>query len=133
MSHTRHTRVATAVAAVALSLCVTTGAASAAVADRTPPSPPLFGYAQGFQCLTLYIGVGKSTDNVTPQDQIAYEVFADGVLLGPLVDLGNGPWATLKLRHTGPNTVVVQAIDAAGNRSSSRPVVVTGYYGPACP
>jgi hypothetical protein len=36
------------------------------------------GYAQGFYCLTLIIGVNRSTDNVTPQSQLRYEVFANG-------------------------------------------------------
>jgi hypothetical protein len=31
-----------------------------------------------------------------------------------------------------PNTVTVQAIDAAGNRSTSRGAPVTGYYTPGC-
>jgi hypothetical protein len=38
----------------------------------------------------------------------------------------------LQLRHTGANTVTVQAIDAAGNRSTSRGAVATGYYTPGC-
>ena len=37
------------------------------------------------------------------------------------------------MKHPGPNTVTVQAIDAAGNRSApSRGVPVTGYFTPGC-
>jgi hypothetical protein len=80
------------------------------------------------------VGVSRSTDNVTPQSQLRYEVFADGVFVGPLTDQSHisGPWGVLQLKHTGPNTVTVQAIDAAGNRSTSRGTVATGYYTPGC-
>jgi hypothetical protein len=67
------------------------------------------------------------------QSQISYVVYDDGVPIGSLVDRGNGPWATLVLRHTGTNMVAVQAIDLAGNRSAfSRSVPVTGYFTPGC-
>ena len=134
MPHLRLTaRIAIAAIAI-LSTLFTGSAASAAPADTTPPSTPLYGYAQGFYCLTLIVGVSRSTDNVTPQAQLRYEVFADGVFVGLLSDRGHtsGPWGVLQLRHTGPNTVTVQAIDAAGNRSTSRGAVVTGYYTPGC-
>ena len=123
-----------AVAAVAIISTLLMGtAAAAAPTDTTPPTAPLWGYAEGFYCLTLIVGVVPSTDNVTPQSQISYVVYDDGVAIGSLVDRGNGPWATLVLRHAGPNTVAVQAIDAAGNRSAfSRSVPVTGYLTPGC-
>lgn len=127
-------RIAIVVIAI-ISTLLTGAAASAAATDRTPPSTPLYGYAQGFYCLTLIIGVNRSTDNVTPQPQLRYEVFDDGVFIGSLTDQGqpSGPWGVLQLKHTGPNTVTVQAIDAAGNRSApSRGAVVTGYYTPGC-
>jgi hypothetical protein len=39
----------------------------------------------------------------------------------------------LQLKKAGPNTITVQAIDAAGNRSApSNADVVTGYYTPGC-
>jgi hypothetical protein len=126
-------RIAIAVIAI-LSTLFIGSAASAAAADRTPPSTPQFGYAQGFYCLTVIIGVSRSTDNVTPQSQLRYEAFADGVFIGLLTDQGqdSGPWGVLQLKKTGPNTVTVQAIDAAGNRSTSRGAPVTGYYTPGC-
>ncbi len=126
-------RLAVAAVAILSTLLVGTAASAATPADKTPPTAPLWGYAEGFYCLTLIVGVVPSTDNVTPQSQISYVVYDDGVAIGSLVDRGNGPWAVLVLRHSGPNTVAVQAIDAAGNRSAfSRSVPVTGYFTPGC-
>jgi hypothetical protein len=123
-----------AVAAVAILSTLLMGTpASAATTDTTPPTAPQWGYAQGFYCLTLIVGVVPSTDNVTPQSQLSYVVYNDGVPIGSLVDRGNGPWAVLVLRHAGPNTVAVQAIDAAGNRSAfNRSAPVTGFFTPGC-
>jgi hypothetical protein len=72
---------------------------------------------------------------MTPQAELRYEAFADGVRSGELTDRGqpSGPWGVLQLPKAGPNTVTVQAIDAAGNRSAfSNADVVTGYYTPGC-
>src|SRR3954451_17254630 len=116
-----------------LSTLLTGTAAAAATADTTPPTAPLIGYAEGFYCLTVIIGANRSTDNVTPQPQLRYQAFADGTLIGSLTDQGqpSGPWGVLQLKKTGPNTITVRAVDAAGNRSApSRGVVVTGYYTP---
>lgn len=119
----------------AIAILSTGTAASAASVDTTPPTVPSIGYAEGFYCLTVIIGANRSTDNVTPQSQLMYEAFADGVLIGRLTDQGqpSGPWGVLQLAKAGPNTITVQAIDAAGNRSaSSNADVVTGYYTPGC-
>jgi hypothetical protein len=133
MSHLRFVRRLAVVAAAVLPTLLMGTAASAATPDRTPPTAPQWGYAEGFYCLTLIVGVVPSTDNVTPQSQIGYVVYDDGVAIGSLVDRGNGPWATLVLRHQGTNAVAVQAIDQAGNRSAfSRSVPVTGYFTPGC-
>jgi len=69
-------------------------------------------------CLTLTIGLQRSTDNATPQSALTYEVFADGVLLGTLSDNGSysAVWRVLHLRKAGPNTITAKAVDAAGNR-----------------
>jgi hypothetical protein len=121
------------VAVAVLSMLLVGTAASAAPRDTTPPSAPLWGYAEGFYCLTLIVGVVESTDNATPQSQIRYVVYDDGVAIGSLVDRGNGPWAVLVLRHSGQNMVAVRAVDLAGNRSAfSRSVPVTGYFTPGC-
>jgi|tagenome__1003787_1003787.scaffolds.fasta_scaffold17522313_1 hypothetical protein len=134
MSKPRLIRAMTAAAVAILSILLAGAAPSAASADTTPPSTPVFGYAQGFYCLTLIIGVPRSTDNVTPQSQIVYRVIANGVDIGALSDRGadSGVWAVLQLPQVGTNTVTVQAVDLAGNRSTSRAVAVTGYYTPGC-
>jgi hypothetical protein len=47
-------------------------------------------------------------------------VFADGRRIGSMADLGSvsGVWSIQHLTHTGPNTIAVKAVDAAGNRSA---------------
>ena len=134
MSQPRLIRTVTVAAVAILSALLAGAAPSAASADTTPPGTPMFGYAQGFQCLTLIIGVPRVTDNVTPQSQITYRVLANGVDIGALSDRGadSGVWAVLQLPQAGPNSVVVQAVDLAGNRSTSRTVPVTGYFTPGC-
>jgi hypothetical protein len=110
-------------------------AATAATVDQTPPTAPFLNYAQGFYCLTVILGTQRSTDNVTPPEQIRYEAFDDGVFIGNLTDRGqdDGAWGVLVLTHPGDNTVMIQAIDNAGNRSAfSRAVPVHGYFTPPC-
>jgi len=135
MSRPRLVRALTVAAVAILSTLPAGTGASAATADTTPPTAPFIGYAEGFYCLTVIIGANRSTDNVTPQSQLRYEAFDDGVFIGTLTDQGqpSGPWGVLQLRKAGPNTVTVQAVDAAGNRSApSNADVVTGYYTPGC-
>jgi hypothetical protein len=126
------TAIVTAVAILSLSVASTT--ALAASADTTPPSAPRLTYATGYYCLTLIVGVTRSTDNQTPQSQLTYDVFADGNRIGSMADLGSesGVWSIQHLTHTGPNTITVKAVDAAGNRSApstgpSTTNVVPGY------
>jgi hypothetical protein len=103
-------------------------AAQAAAADRTPPTAPRIIYSQGFFCFTLYIGVNRVTDNVTPEPQIRYEAFANGRFIG-LLDRGvpSAAWGDLRLRDEGTNRVFVEAVDAAGNRSRGNTNTVTGF------
>ena len=134
MSQPRIVRRLTVAAVAVLSTLLWAATPAAASADTTPPSTPVWGYAQGFQCLSVIVGVPRSTDDVTPQSQIVYRVLADGVDIGALSDRGadSGVWGVLQLPHAGPNSVTVQAVDLAGNRSTSRPVTVTGYFTPGC-
>ena len=120
--------------AVILSLGATGVAAQASSADTTPPTAPFIVYASGLRwipgCMPLTIGIQRSTDNVTPQINLRYEVYADGVLLGSLTDNGSNSavWGGLQFNHAGSNTVVAKAVDAAGNRSAaSNADVVTAY------
>jgi hypothetical protein len=126
------TVIVTAVAILTLLAASTT--ASAADPDRTPPSAPRIIYLQGYYCLTLIVGVDRSTDNRTPQAQLTYDVFADGRRIGSMADQGSesGVWSIQHLTHTGPNTITVRAVDAAGNRSApstgpSTTNVATGF------
>src|SRR5512133_3089851 len=131
----RHLLRTAVVAVVAiLSLSAASTAALAAGADTTPPSAPRIVYAQGYFCLTLIVAVDRSTDDQTPQSQLTYDVFADGRRIGSMADRGStsGVWSIQHLTHTGPNTITVKAVDAAGNRSApstgpSTTNVVPGY------
>jgi len=128
------------VAAVAIvcTLSTATAAGATSVADRTPPTAPFLGYAEGFQCTMLIVGIDRSTDAVTPQSQLRYQVYSDGVRLGaPLADTGSseGVWAVMHFQTlaAGYHTVAVRAIDAAGNRSAlSNADTVREYYTPGC-
>jgi len=139
MSQRRLVRVLTVAAVALLSTLGTGTAARAATAlDRTPPTAPFLGYAEGFQCTMLIVGIDRSTDNATPQSQLRYQVYSDGAPLGaPLADTGSseGVWAVLHFQTlaAGYHTVAVRAIDAAGNRSaSSNADLVREYYTPGC-
>ncbi len=128
-------RAATVATVACLTVLTMSTGASAASADRTPPTTPVLAYYQGYSCLTLIVGVYRSTDNVTPQDQLTYVVYDNGVAIGTLVDRDQppGPWGILQLRQPGNNTVTVQTIDAAGNRSAlSPPQTAFGYYTSGC-
>lgn len=133
MKFSHRTLVAIAVSA-AISLATVTGTAMAATsagrtpADVTPPTPPFIVYAQGFFCYTFYIGATRSTDNVTRESELRYEVFANEQFIG-LLDRGSPStaWGNLKLIDEGVNLVFVEAVDAAGNRSRSNTATVTGY------
>jgi hypothetical protein len=127
------------VAAVALLSALLTGtAATAARADRTPPTAPVLGYTNGFQCTMLIVHIYRSTDAVTPQSDLRYQVYSDGVALGaPLTDTGyrDGLFAVMHFETlaAGYHTVSVRAIDAAGNRSApSNANRVWEYYTPGC-
>jgi hypothetical protein len=125
-----------ATAAVAAAFLVTgLTATSASAADTTPPAPTRIGFAGPYQCLSLVLSANRSTDNVTPQSQLRYEAFADGVFIGTLLDSGHpaGAWGFLHLLHPGSSVVTVRVVDAAGNRSAfSRGVAVTAFHTPGC-
>jgi len=139
VSQLRLVRLLTVAAVAVLSAVLTGTAAGAATAvDRTPPSAPFLGYAEGFQCTMLIVGIDRSTDTVTPQSQLRYQVYSDGVPVdAPLADTGysGGVWAVLHFPTlaAGYHTVAVRAIDAAGNRSAlSNADLVREYYTPGC-
>jgi hypothetical protein len=138
MPHSRLIRLAAAVATAIVAAVAASTSALAAGRDTTPPTPPTVIYAQGYYCGVLIVGMDRSTDNVTPQSQLKYEVFVDGAPFGPAVDNGSesGVWAWFQgavvppgpILPPGPHTVTAKARDAAGNWSKpSAAVPVTGY------
>jgi len=138
VSQRRFVRAMTVAAVALLSTLLTGTAATATPVDRTPPTAPLLGYTNGFQCTMLIVHVYRSTDAVTPQSQLRYQVYSDGVPLeAPLSDTGyqDGLFAVMHFQTlaAGYHTVSVRAIDAAGNRSaSSNANRVWEYYTPGC-
>ena len=134
MSRSSLVRIGSA-AATAIGLTVAAGTpALASGGDTTPPTAPFLAYAQGYYCGVLIVGMDRSTDNVTPQSQLKYEVFVDGAPFGPAVDQGSesGVWAWFQkpgpVLPPGPHTVTAKAQDAAGNWSAaSNADPVTGY------
>jgi hypothetical protein len=131
----RASAVVTFVTALAAAVAVA-APAQASRRDTTPPTAPFLAYAQGYHCGVLIVGMDRSTDNVTPQSQLRYEVFVDGAPFGPAVDRGSesGVWAWFQgvppdpVLQPGSHVVTVKAQDAAGNWSApSRSWPVTGY------
>jgi hypothetical protein len=132
-------RIAAAVATAAgLTVAAATTPALASGSDTTPPTAPHLTYYQGYYCGVLIVGMNRSTDNVTPQPQLKYEVFIDGQPFGPAIDQGSesGVWAWFQgpsvpggpVLSPGQHTVTAKAQDAAGNWSaSSQAEPVTGY------
>src|SRR6266516_7564694 len=95
MPHSRLIRLAVAVATAIVAAVAASTSALAAGRDTTPPTAPFLSYAQGYYCGVLIVGMDRSTDNVTPQSQLKYEVFVDGAPFGPAIDQGSesGVWA----------------------------------------
>src|SRR5919197_1959714 len=123
MAGRRLLRTAVVTAIAILSLTTAGTAALATGTDTTPPSAPRIVYVQGYYCLTLIVGVDRSTDDQTPQSQLTYDVFADGSLIGSMADQGSesGVWSIQHLTHTRPNTIIVEAGDPARQPSPPRP------------
>ena len=96
---------------------VTVTTATAAT-DTTPPTTPAnFGdYGMTFQDGETWLFWDQSTDDQTPQSQIRYDVYFNGVLDGSLVGSG-GPWI-LYANLGALNTFEVIAVDEEGNQSA---------------
>lgn len=129
--HSRLIRIAVAVAAGLVSAVAAGTPAFAAGGDTTPPTAPYLIYYEGYYCGQLIVGMMSSTDNVTPQSQLRYEVFVDGTSIGPASNMQDGEvwaWFQNDVLTPGSHTVTVKAEDAAGNWSApSNAGVVTGY------
>jgi len=130
MPYSRLIRIAVAVAAGMMS-AVMAGAPALASSDTTPPTAPYLIYYEGYNCGQLIVGMMSSTDNVTPQSQLRYEVFVDGAPIGPAPNMSDGEvwaWFQNDVLTPGTHMVTVKAEDAAGNWSApSAARAVTGY------
>jgi chitinase len=85
--------------------------------DTTPPTPPgnLRDNGMSFADGETWLTWDQSTDNVTPQSFIRYDVYANGVFDHSLMGHGN----TVLYGNPGvENTYQVIAVDGAGNQSA---------------
>src|ERR1051326_5773665 len=83
MPHARLIRIAVAAVTGIVAAFAAAAPALAASGDTTPPTAPYLIYYQGYHCGQLIVGMMSSTDNLTPQSQLRYEVFVDGTATGP--------------------------------------------------
>jgi hypothetical protein len=84
--------------------------------DVTPPTQPSSVQAFGYGDLEMQVWWTASTDAVTPQNVIVYEIYVNGVLENTAIGKNMTPSA---YGVSGNNEVTVVAIDEAGNRSTA--------------
>ncbi|MGH7133773.1 MAG: fibronectin type III domain-containing protein [Phycisphaerales bacterium] len=84
--------------------------------DHTPPSTPTNLNENDFGDAEFWLSWTESTDNVTPQDFIRYEVYVNGELSD--IQVGTGARSINYGTFGKVNTVEVIAIDEAGNASA---------------
>lgn len=82
--------------------------------DVTAPTQPSSVQAFGYGDLEMQVWWGASTDAVTPQNVIVYEIYVNGVHENTAIGKNMTPSAYGK---SGENEVTVIAVDEAGNRS----------------
>ena len=82
--------------------------------DKTPPTQPSSVQAFGYGDLEMQVWWTASTDAVTPQNVIVYEIYVNGVHENTAIGKNMTPSA---YGVAGENEVTVVAIDEAGNRS----------------
>ena len=82
--------------------------------DVTPPTQPSSMQAFGYGDLEMQVWWTASTDAVTPQNVIVYEIYVNGVHENTAV--GTNMTASA-YGVVGENEITVIAIDEAGNRS----------------
>ena len=84
--------------------------------DHTPPSTPTNLGENDFGDAEFWLSWTESTDNVTPQDFIRYDVYVNGQFSDVLVGTGA---RSINYGNFGEfNTVEVIAVDEAGNESA---------------
>jgi hypothetical protein len=84
--------------------------------DVTPPTEPSSVQAFSYGDLEMQVWWTASTDAVTPQKVIVYEIFVNGVHENTAIGTNMTPSAYGK---PGDNVIEVIAIDEAGNRSTA--------------
>jgi endoglucanase len=84
--------------------------------DVTAPTEPSSVQAFGYGDLEMQVWWGASTDAVTPQNVIVYEIFVNGVHENTAIGTNMTPSA---YGVFGENVITVIAIDEAGNRSTA--------------
>jgi hypothetical protein len=84
--------------------------------DVTAPTQPSSVQAFGYGDLEMQVWWGASTDDVTPQNVIVYEIYVNGVHENTAIGTNMTPSA---YGVSGENVVTVIAIDEAGNRSTA--------------
>lgn len=84
--------------------------------DHTPPATPTNLSENDFGDAEFWLSWTESTDNVTPQDFIRYDVYVNGEFSDVLFGTGD---RSINYGNFGQiNTVEVVAVDEAGNESS---------------
>lgn len=83
--------------------------------DVTPPTTPSALYAEQFGDAEFWLHWVQSTDNVTPQSRIRYEVYVDGTFSDVMIGSG-GP--SINYLDGTESLVEVIAVDERGNRSA---------------
>jgi hypothetical protein len=89
--------------------------------DVTAPTQPSSVWADGYGDLEFQCMWSASTDNVTPQNVIIYEMYVNGVHENTAI----GKTQTSGYGVSGENEVTIVAIDEAGNRSVAGTTTVT--------
>lgn len=84
--------------------------------DHTPPTAPTNLWEDDWGDAEFHLSWTESTDNVTPQDFIAYHVYVNGEFSDLLV--GSGARSINYGNFGELNTVEVIAVDEAGNQSA---------------
>jgi chitodextrinase len=84
--------------------------------DHTPPSVPTNLGENDVGDAEFWLSWTESTDNVTPQDFIRYDVFVNGALSD--VQVGTGAQSINYGNFGQSNTVEVIAVDESGNKSA---------------
>ena len=82
--------------------------------DATPPTQPSNVVAESYGDLEMQVWWTASTDNITPQNVIVYEIYVNGVHENTAIGRNMTPSA---YGVRGNNVITVIAIDEAGNRS----------------